>query len=137
MASIQKVKNSRDVPCSFWNSHEGCTNTDEKCKFAHKKACNHIGCIQRGKIFTHCADDCGFIKKLQPQEKEDPLPFLDILYLKVQNTLAAKEVPVVVTAGKIVGMVREAYETSQIKDFLSNQTSYDALIDEAIATLLK
>jgi hypothetical protein len=137
MASIQKVKNSRDVPCSFWNSHEGCTNTDEKCKFAHKKACNHIGCIQRGKTFTHCADDCGFIKKLQPQEKEDPLPFLDILYLKVQNTLAAKEVPVVVTAGKIVGMVREAYETSQIKDFLSNQTSYDALIDEAIATLLK
>lgn len=135
MAS-QKVKNSRDVPCSFWNSHEGCTNSDDKCKFAHKKACNHIGCIQRGKTFTHCADDCGFIKKLA-LPKEDPTPLLEILYLKVQNTLAAKEVPVVVTAGKIVGMVREAYETPQIRDFLSNQQSYDALIEEAIATLLK
>jgi hypothetical protein len=135
MAS-QKVKNSRDVPCSFWNSHEGCTNSDDKCKFAHKKACNHIGCIQRGKTFTHCADDCGFIKKLTIP-KEDPTPLLEILYLKVQNTLAAKEVSVVVTAGKIVGMVREAYETPQIRDFLSNQQSYDALIEKAISTLMK
>jgi len=133
----QNPKNSKDVPCTFWNSHEGCTNSVEKCKFAHKKACNHIGCIKRGKTFTHCAEDCGFMKELAPQEKEDPLPFLDILYLKVQNTLAAKEVPVVVTAGKIVGMVREAYETPQIREFLSNQISYDSLIEEAIATLLK
>jgi hypothetical protein len=135
--AAQNPKNSKNVPCTFWNSHEGCTNSDEKCKFAHKKACNHIGCIKRGKTFTHNAEDCGFMKELAPQEKEDPLPFLEILYLKVQNTLATKEVPVVVTAGKIVGMVREAYETPQIRDFLSNQTSYDALIEEAIATLLK
>lgn len=134
--ATQKPKDSKDVPCTFWNSHEGCTNSDEKCKFAHKRACNHIGCIKRGKMFTHSAEDCGFIKKLTPP-KEDPTPLLEILYLKVQNTLSAKEVPAVVTAGKIVGMAREAYETPQIRDFLSNQTSYDALIEEAIATLLK
>ena len=135
--AAQKPKSAKDVPCTFWNSHEGCTNSDEKCKFAHKKACNHIGCIKRGKTFTHCAEDCDFIKKLAPQ-KEDLTPLLDILYLKVKNTLAArKEVPDVVTAAKIVGMVSEAYEASNIRDFLSNQTSYDSLIEEAIATLIK
>ena len=134
--AAQKPKDSKDVPCTFWNSHEGCTNSHEKCKFAHKKACNHIGCIKRGKTFTHCAENCGFMKELATK-KEDPTPLLEILYLKVQNTLAAKEVPVVVTAGKIVGMTREAYDAPQIREFLSNQTSYDALIEEAIATLMK
>jgi hypothetical protein len=35
--AAQNPKNSKNVPCAFWNSHEGCTNSDEKCKFAHKK----------------------------------------------------------------------------------------------------
>ena len=68
-------KQEKKIPCVYFNSAEGCTNTVDKCFFVHSSQCNHIGCIKRGKERTHTAKSCGFLKKKPSLEGgAEPLP---------------------------------------------------------------
>jgi hypothetical protein len=111
------MANSKQIPCVYFNSFEGCTNSDDKCKYAHKPLCSHIGCMQRGKTLTHLEENCGFIKSNKDKAPEtapaplDPkIQLLDKVYEAVTKQLA----------GKFTGMFAEAFDQSELEELLNN-----------------
>ena len=133
----QSQASAKQIPCIYFNSLEGCSNSDEKCKFSHKPMCTHIGCIQRGKTLTHLKENCGFVKlnkektsaAAPPAVPADvPLTKDDILEKIYEKTL--KKI-----AGKIVGMFSQAYDIDELKAFLDKDELLVADIKLACQTL--
>jgi len=129
-------KDLKNVPCSYFNSNEGCTKTAEACVYSHKSECNHIGCKKKGVQHTHLADNCGFIKmqknksveESQTLPKEVPLTKDDVLN-KIYEKLIKK------LAGRFVGMFGEAYELSDLQKILDDEKDFDDNVKLACKTL--
>jgi hypothetical protein len=128
------MANSKQIPCVYFNSHEGCTNSDEKCKYAHKPMCSHIGCLQRGKTLTHLKENCGFIKVNTEKAPEGgasaPLDPRTQLLDKVYEALTKQ------LAGKFTGMFNEAFEESELKELLTNPEKLKSDMAHACQTVI-
>ena len=126
---------AKQIPCVYFNSLEGCSNSDDKCKFSHKPMCTHIGCIQRGKTLTHLKENCGFVKlnkdkvsAVAPVVTDVPPTKDDLLQQVYDKTL--KKI-----AGKIVGMFAQAYDIDELQAFLDKDELLVADIKLACQTL--
>ena len=131
------MANSKQIPCVYFNSFEKCTNSDEKCKYAHKPMCSHIGCMQRGKTLTHLQENCGFIKSNKEKVSESaPAPLdpktqvLDKIYKLVGADASAKEY-----AGKITGMFAEAFNQAELEELVTNTDKLKSDIANALEVI--
>lgn len=114
-------KQEKKVPCLYFNSAEGCTKTADECLFLHSRKCNHIGCIKRGKDWTHTAESCGFLEMnkknsleggAEPLPKSTSLSEKEILCQQIYDKLIKK------ISGKITGMFKDGLDTSDLQSII-------------------
>jgi hypothetical protein len=118
----------KKIPCVYFNSAEGCTKTAEECLFLHSRQCNHIGCIKRGKEWTHTADSCGFLemnKKISLEGGAEPLPKSTSVSSEVQppseKTLLCEKIYdklIKKISGKITGMFQDGLDISDLQSII-------------------
>ena len=134
MSQSQQPKQQKEIPCNYFNSVEGCTNSDDKCKYSHKPMCVHIGCMQRGKTLTHLKENCGFIKINKDKVADAPVATAPVsektkLLEKIYERITKK------LAGKFTGMFGEAFNEPELQEILDNESSFDENIKLACKTL--
>jgi hypothetical protein len=133
----QSQAQPKQIPCIYFNSLEGCSNSDEKCKFSHKPMCTHIGCIQRGKTLTHLKENCGFVKlnKEKTSAAAPPAVPADVPLTKDDLLQKVYDKTLKKIAGKIVGMFAQAYDIAELQAFLEKDELLIADIKLACQTL--
>jgi hypothetical protein len=90
--------------------------------------------MQRGKTLTHLKENCGFIKINKDKTADAPVAtapvsektkLLDIIYERITKKVA----------GKITGMLGEAYNECEIQQILDDESSFDENVKLAYRTL--